>query len=127
MSTLKPPIFVVARNGDILAFETPARVESYVESVDVEAGEYLLAYDSEGRLLSLLVETPTKRTSLLGFEVLGMRPVRLQAQEEQPSHADAMRSALSAALARISGASVEPIEAMPSEELIEEAYRRFRL
>ncbi len=64
---MKPPIFiVVASDGDLLAFDSPARVERYVESIDVENGEYLHAFDSEGRLLALEVERPTCVTSSWG-------------------------------------------------------------
>ena len=86
---MKPPIFVVvAANGDILAFDSPARAERYVESIDVENGEYLQAFDSEGRLLALEVERPTVRHKFVGLESVELTPVRLVEKESKPSHAE---------------------------------------
>ena len=48
---MRAPIFIVGRNGDVSAHTSVADAESAVESVDVEDGEYLAAYDADGRLL----------------------------------------------------------------------------
>src|SRR5438067_7093154 len=99
---MKPPIFiVVASNGDLLAFESPNDVERYVESIDVENGEYSLAFDSEGRLLALEVEHPTVRHKFLWLESVGLTPVHLVERESQPTHAVELMSVLRGALARV--------------------------
>src|SRR6266571_6353872 len=101
---MKPPIFlVVASNGDLLAFGSSDQVEHYVESVDVENGEYGKAFDSEGRLLALEVERPSVRHKFLGLESVELTPVRLAEKDSQPSHEADLTSVLRSALARLDG------------------------
>jgi len=84
---MKPPIFViVASNGDLLAFDSAAGVERYVESIDVENGEYGRVFDAEGRLLTLEAERPTVRHKFLGLESVELTPVHLVERESQPTH-----------------------------------------
>ena len=123
---MKPPIFVVvASNSDILAFDSPARAERYVESIDVENGEYPHAFDSEGRLLALEVERPTVRHKFLGLESVELTPVRLVEKESKPSHAEDLVEALLAAFARVGEPGEHANAAMG--ELVEKALRRFRV
>jgi hypothetical protein len=123
---MKPPIFViVASNGDLLAFESPAHVERYVESIDVENGEYLHAFDSEGRMLALEVERPTVRHKFFGLESVELTPVHLVEKESQPSHAKELMSALLAALTRVGEPGERPNATVV--DLVEEAFRIFRV
>ncbi len=122
---MKPPIFVVASDGELLAFDSPARAEGFVESIDVEDGEYLDSFDSEGRLLALEVERPSVRRKFLGLESIELTPVRLVEKESQPSHVEDLKSALLGALARV-GPPGEFVHATMGD-LVEEAFRRFRV
>ena len=123
---MKPPIFVVvASNSDILAFDSPARAERYVESIDVENGEYPHAFDSEGRLLALEVERPTVHHKFLGLESVELTPVRLVEQESKATHAEDLMSALLAAFARVGEPGAHANAGMG--DLVEEAFRRFRV
>jgi hypothetical protein len=121
---VKPPIFVVAADG-LLAFESPTRAEGWVESIDVEDGEYLDVFDSEGRLLAFEVERPTVRHKSLGLESVELTPVRLVEKESQPTHAENLKSALLGALARVGQPGEHAHATM--EDLVEEALRRFRV
>jgi hypothetical protein len=122
---VKPPIFVVGSDGDLLAFDSPARAEGFVESIDVEDGEYLDAFDSEGRLLALEVERPTVRRKFFGIESVELTPVRLVEKESRANHAGDLKSALLGALARV-GPPGERANATLGD-LVEEAFRRFRV
>lgn len=123
---MKPPIFlVVASNGDLLAFASSNQVEHYVESVDVENGEYGKAFDSEGRLLALEVERPSGRHRILGLALVELTAVRLAEKEAQPSHEADLASVLRSALARLDGRK-RPAEATLTD-LVEEAFNTFRI
>jgi len=123
---IKPPIFLVdASNGELLAFGSSDKVEHYVESIDVENGEYGNAFDSEGRLLALEVERPSVRHKFLGLESVELTPVRLVEKEAQPSHEADLASVLRSALARLDGRK-RPAEATLAD-LVEEALNTFRV
>jgi hypothetical protein len=123
---MKPPIFVIfASNGDLLGFDSAAGVEHYVESIDIENGEYQHVFDSEGRLLALEVERPTKRHKFLGLESVELTPVHLVERESQPTHSRDLMTALLGALARV-GQPGERANATMGE-LVEEAFRKFRV
>lgn len=123
---MKPPIFiVVASNGDLLAFDSVAHAERYVKSIDVEKGEYVQAFDSEGRLLALEVERPTVRHNFLGLESIELTPVHLVERESDPTHSMDLMSTLLGALARV-GQPSERAKATLGE-LVEDAFRNFRV
>ncbi len=65
------------------------------------------------------------RHKFLGLESVGLTPVRLVEKESEPSHAEDLMSALIAALARVG----EPGEYTNAAigDLVEEAFRRFRV
>src|SRR3954471_10861111 len=101
---MRPPIFIVEINGDVTAYESVEAAESSVESVDVEDGEYQAAYDADGQLLELHVETPTKRRKcvLLPFITgIGLTQVRLHPREQVASHQGDLRTALVSYLHRL--------------------------
>jgi hypothetical protein len=115
---IAPPVFLIVSNGDLLAFSSVARAEGYVESIDVESGEYSAAFDATGQRLTLLVETPTKR-ECFGL-MLEMTPVKLRAE---PAIAEAaLRTALVAALA---AAGERLDESMSMSDLVARAAARF--
>jgi hypothetical protein len=86
------PLIVVTDNGEILVFTSKAKAESYLEPIDVRDGEYV-AYDPEGRLFSIGVQTQEQR--LLG-DVRTELPERVvvRAEEEIPAHSDDLRRKL---------------------------------
>jgi hypothetical protein len=101
---MRPPFFIVEANGDVSAYDSAAHAESSVESVDVEGGEYRAAYDADGRLLELFVETPTKRSKcwlVPWFESIQLTPVRLRPLESDATHQHELRAALVTGLARL--------------------------
>ncbi|MGC4121252.1 MAG: hypothetical protein QM765_43080 [Myxococcales bacterium] len=114
-----PPVFIVELNGDVDAFDSVEGAEGWVESVDVEDGEYPAAYDSAGRILALEVERPTKR----GLFSIQLTPVRLRALEETPTHEPELRRVLIDAL-RVQGTQVD--KAIPLLELVALSLRVLR-
>jgi hypothetical protein len=101
---MRPPFFIVAANGDVSAYDSASHAEGSVESVDVEGGEYRAAYDADGRLLELFVETPTKRGRcwlLPWFESIQLTPVRLRPLESDATHQHELRAALVTKIARL--------------------------
>jgi hypothetical protein len=55
---MKAPI-IIDNFGDVLIFDSVEKAERYIEPIDVLNGEYV-AYDSEGRLLHPIIESPFK-------------------------------------------------------------------
>jgi hypothetical protein len=101
---MRPPIFIVEVNGDVSAYESVEAAERGVESVDVEDGEYQAAYDADGQLLELHVETPTKRQRCVLFPFITgieLTPVHLRPLEQVASHQGDLRSALVSYLRRL--------------------------
>lgn len=90
---MKPPIFILERNGDLSAYATAGEACASMESVDVEDGEYR-AFDAEGRVLRIEPEAPTRR----GRWSLTLSPLSLVPGEEQPSGQEQLRAALMRAL-----------------------------
>lgn len=121
---MKPPIFIVASDGDLLAFDSPARAEGYVESIDVENGEYLHAFDSEGRLLALEVDRPTVHHKFLGLESVELTPVHLVEKEAHPSHSNELMTMLIEMLAR-DGQPVQRKD-ISMKDLVDRAFRIFK-
>jgi hypothetical protein len=122
---MTPPIFVVGADGEILAFSSATDAEQWVESVDVEDGEYAGAYDSEGRRLTLVVTRPSaRRGSLFKFiRLVQLTPVVLKEDESDPQHAAELRALLVQALSRIQNS---PASGTDLRELTAEAFRRFQ-
>lgn len=75
---IKTPIFL-DESGDVLVFESVEYAERYIEPIDVANDEYV-GYDSEGRLLHLMV-TDRRRVSICSAE-------------PDPEHSDELRRIL---------------------------------
>jgi len=99
---ITPPIFV--RSDDLYIFTSVAEAESYLEPVDVEPDEQ--GYDSEGRLLRVVVRGEVKRS---GISIDQSRArVELVLAEEVPTHAEELRAVLGDWLARAEQVTVSP-------------------
>jgi hypothetical protein len=70
---------IIYNFGDVLIFETVEKAERYIEPIDIDNNEYI-AYDSEGRLLRLIVRSRNR--------------VHIEATEAEPNHADEVRKIL---------------------------------
>lgn len=82
---INPPIFVHA--DDLYIFASIGEAESWMEPVDVEPGEK--GYDSEGRLLRVVVRGDLKRS-----DFAYRARVEILLAEEEPLHAAELRVAL---------------------------------
>jgi hypothetical protein len=110
---MKPPVIVLCldEGGTPLFFRSSRDAESYLEPVDVNAGEYL-AYDSEGRQLVI------KAFETKGFWSTGGYVV-IEEAEEEPQHVAELREALLTFLRRHAPPSEWTNAAL--EDLIEKA------
>jgi hypothetical protein len=100
---MEPPLFVWEPN-DLIAFESAAALEAYVEPADVDSGR---AFDATGRLLSVTAE--------------GTRTVVRDAEAEA-LHREELRTALVTALTESEG---EQVRSATLEELVALAATRF--
>jgi len=75
---MRPPIFILAGDGALMMFASPERATSYVESADVEAGEYPHAFDADGCRLTLKVSEPTREKGFLGVRTVELTKVLLE-------------------------------------------------
>ena len=82
---MKTPI-IIDSFGDVLVFESVEDAECYLEPIDVANDEYI-GYDSEGRLLQLLV-TDSNRVSI-------------QSAESEPKHSAELRKVMTFFLSNI--------------------------
>ena len=80
------------RGDDINVHASIEDAQLHLESIDVKNNEYT-AYDFEGRLLALNVVSD-KTPVLFGILQTRVERVRIQEAEEEPFHADELRSAL---------------------------------
>jgi hypothetical protein len=93
MNLIKPPIVIVDRRGnDINIHASIEDAQLHLEAIDVKNNEYT-AYDSEGRLLALDVVID-KTSILFGFFQTSVERVRIRQAEDDPFHADELRTAL---------------------------------
>lgn len=99
---MKLPIIVV-ESGDILFFRSLSIAERYLEPVDVRNNEYV-AYDSEGRLLRL---------------VLSEHTVKIELEEEEPTNADKLKEALLAFFTEVGFATDLLLQASLEELILE--------
>jgi hypothetical protein len=94
-----PPFFLVCADGDILVFRSLDEAESYMESPDVEAGEYVAGFDRTGTRLTIAVVEPTKHGRVLGIiPTLQLTRVLLREGSEPGAAADELRSLLASRL-----------------------------
>jgi hypothetical protein len=119
---MKSPIFVLDGSGHITAFGSEREACSWVESMDVESGEYPGAYDAEGRRLTLRVVEPTGRRRFLGLEWVRPGRVVLEALEDLPSHGEELRGILLSALRNAGRIAASDITV---EEAVQIAARAF--
>jgi hypothetical protein len=99
---MKPPIFIVCRNGDLGTFTSVSDAEAAVESPDVESGEYVGAFDATGTRLAIEVTKPARsgsRLLVLGVSTPTLTPVRIRAASEPNAGADELKSLLVSKLA----------------------------
>jgi hypothetical protein len=105
------PLILDAK-GEILFFKTAASLESYVEAIDVDNGEYGECWDSAGRLMRLR----TERHPLAGG--LGSRETaRLEAADSEANQEPILRRTLAAFLVGLGERSSE-LESLSTIELV---------
>lgn len=88
---MRPPIFILCADGELLAYSDPERALRYVESPDVEGGEYPTVFDADGLRLKLEPIEPTKTRKRWFITSITLTPVALRALEAQPTGADELR------------------------------------
>jgi hypothetical protein len=115
---ITPPIFV--HGDDLLTFESVEEAESYLEPVDVHPDEQ--GYDSEGRLLEVVVRGEVRR-GWISIDQSHAR-VELVPAEEVPSHAEELRAVLGDWLARVEREVIPPTASLP--DLVERARKHAR-
>ncbi|HTS87218.1 MAG TPA: hypothetical protein VMG41_01905 [Gemmatimonadales bacterium] len=88
---LKPPIVIDTRGG-LLVFASQSAAERELAVEDVRAGAYPVAYDIEGRLLRIEVQTRERR--ILGVFRDVRESVRIVAYEHIATHDRALHDLL---------------------------------
>jgi hypothetical protein len=91
---VKIPIIIVCADGELLVYEDPERALRFVESPDVESGEYPVVFDADGRRFKLDVVEPTRRKRGLFGTRIELTPVKFTALEVTATGADELRSIL---------------------------------
>lgn len=110
---MKPPLFVI-EGLDISAYASSEALESHLEAIDVKNNIYL-AYDSEGRLLTLGVYW--KKTPIFfGLLNSDIERVVIQSAEEEPKHENDLRNAI---INNLGDAMEENIQNMSLQQLIQ--------
>ena len=112
---ITPPIFI--RADELYVFRSKEEAESLMEPVDMEPDER--GYDSEGRLLHVVVRGEVKYGRVGGIDQRGAR-VELVLAEEIPHHREEFRALLAKWLA-VADAVEEGLAAATLEELVERA------
>lgn len=95
---LKGPIVIDAK-GDLLIFANQAAAERELSVEDVRAGAYPVAYDCEGRLLRIEVQSRERR--ILGVFRDVQESVRIIAYEHIPTHDQALHNLLARFIAPV--------------------------
>jgi hypothetical protein len=109
------PLIVVTDNGEILVFTSKAKAEGYLEPIDVRDGGYV-AYDPEGRLFGIGVQTQKQR--LLGnLRIELPERVVIRAEEDIPTHSDDLRRKVLDYLVAL-GEQEVPLRKMPLAALV---------
>jgi hypothetical protein len=122
MVDVKAPI-IVDNHGDLSVYGSLEKAIGDLEPVDVRNGEYI-AYDSEGRLLNVVVETsrPWKFSIFQGprDERIGFIPT-----EDEPTHSDELRTKLIHFLKRV-GEDENWALCASLEELVNRSVQRYK-
>lgn len=112
---------IVDERGDVLFFESVERAEGKLEAIDVRNEEYV-AYDSEGRLLKLAIESSETSTFFgLGTNVLDY--VVVEGAEDRPNHAPQLRAVLVRFFGR-AGFQPTELSAIPLQDLVRRGVER---
>jgi hypothetical protein len=118
---ITPPIFI--RSDDLYTFSSKEEAESFMEPVDVERSPGERGYDSEGRLLHVVVRGKVKYGWLGSIDQSHAR-VELILAEEVPQHREELHTILSDWLGRgNASASNEELATATLEELVKRALR----
>lgn len=118
---MRAPVFVSCSDREVMAFESARQAAQFMESVDVENGEYTAAYDADGRRLRVKVSSPTKRSRLFWFEATVLSKVTVEPAEEHPSGGEELKATLVRVLP---GASAdEPLSALVARASRELMYK----
>ncbi|MFN2548625.1 MAG: hypothetical protein ABR567_14435 [Myxococcales bacterium] len=75
-------------------------METTVESIDVEDGEYAAAYDADGLRLELHVAVPTRRSGRGWWQAIELTAVTLRPLVPPVAHPEELRAVLKAGIAR---------------------------
>jgi hypothetical protein len=118
---MRPPIILYG-DGSLDFFKSVAEAERYAEPIDVQNQEYVAAYDSEGRLLELRVETEVV-AGLFGLGKINRERVRIFPAEETATHADELKSLLQDFLQKF-GAPPDSLHSATLQDLIAASAQR---
>ncbi len=88
---IRPPL-VLDCGSELLFFETVARLEAWVEAIDVSNAECRRCWDAEGRLLELRVQRDT--ATLLSVFRFDRDRVVVVSREDAPQHLPELHQAL---------------------------------
>ncbi|QMU61548.1 MAG: hypothetical protein GKR92_07500 [Gammaproteobacteria bacterium] len=80
---MKLPI-ILNENSDLLLFSSEEELTSYIEPIDVKNNEYV-AYDANGKLLSLLVEAQEYKGRLFGKKTREIVKISSSSNIQKPS------------------------------------------
>jgi hypothetical protein len=94
-----PPVFVQCSDGDVLVFDSCNEAESWMESPDVEEGEYVSGFDAVGTRFAIEVTAPTRPSKFLGVTTLTLTPVRMRRTSATGAAAQELRGLLQEKLA----------------------------
>jgi hypothetical protein len=122
---MKAPIFVYEPR-DLCVFASVEEAEQHLEPIDVRHDRFI-AYDSEGRLLSLSVMTNPTRLGI--FDILLSRKsvieyVAINEAESKPTHEDQLRNILVAYLS-LFGESTDWLKDASLDKLVERSFERY--
>jgi hypothetical protein len=91
---VRTPIFIVSSDSEICVYATADEALASVESPDVEAGEYSMVFDAEGRPYNLVLERPTRYRRGWFLTSIELAPVRFEPLQSKPPYGDELRQLL---------------------------------
>lgn len=115
---MRAPI-IVTEDGELEFFRSAARLAQHCEPIGVQEGP-ILAFDSEGRRLRVFTREYDRPVLFGTFKVRDER-VEVEAEEEEPTHADELRRVLVEFLGGRGLLPVESAEGTPLQALLERA------
>ncbi len=111
---MKLPL-IFDENGDVSFYSSVIEAETSLEAVDVINNEYV-GYDSEGRLLNLTVNSEC-RSLVFGLIKTKIDSVSISLAEQEPVHADMLRSTLIDFLLRL-GSYNDSLKKAPLKDIV---------